>query len=103
MPSPLDISEQEIRERCASLLTAASDEATRLYHNYIGTEHLYNALTKVEGGITQRLLVSVGLDPRIIRNDIRRDAGTGEGPAPISRRGKFSDRVRAGDALHRPR
>ncbi len=78
MESPLDISEQEIRERCAGLLTAALDEATRLYHNYIGTEHLYNALTKVEGGVTQRLLLAANLDPRVIRNDIRRDAGPGE-------------------------
>src|SRR5207247_1339424 len=76
--SPFDISEQEIRERCAALLNAAVDEASRLYHNYIGTEHLYNALTKIDGGITQRLLIAVGLDPRSVRSDIRREAGPGE-------------------------
>ncbi len=78
MASPLDISEQEIRERSAGLLSAAIDEAARLSHNYIGTEHLYNALTKIEGGITQRLLMATGLDPRLVRNEIRREAGQGE-------------------------
>jgi ATP-dependent Clp protease ATP-binding subunit ClpC len=78
VPAPLDISEQEIRERCAALLSAAVDEAARLYHNYIGTEHLYNALTKIDGGIAQRLLLSSGHDPRTVRNDIRREAVPGE-------------------------
>jgi ATP-dependent Clp protease ATP-binding subunit ClpC len=76
--SPLDISEQEIRERSASVLSAAVDEAGRLHHNYIGTEHLYNALSKIEGGVTQRLLLAAGLDPRTTRNAIRREAVTGE-------------------------
>jgi ATP-dependent Clp protease ATP-binding subunit ClpC len=76
--SPLDISEQEIRERCASILSAAVDEAGRLHHNFIGTEHLYNALSKIEGGTTQRLLLAAGLDPRTTRNAIRRESGAGD-------------------------
>jgi ATP-dependent Clp protease ATP-binding subunit ClpC len=76
--SPLDISEQEIRERCAPLLSAAIDEAARLHHNFIGTEHLYNALSKIEGGIAQRLLLGAGLDPRTVRHEIRREALGGE-------------------------
>ncbi|MDW8299272.1 MAG: Clp protease N-terminal domain-containing protein, partial [Anaerolineae bacterium] len=73
--SSAEISEQEIRERCSQLLQAASDEATRLHHTFIGTEHLYIALTQVEGSLSQRLLLTAGLDPRSVRNDIRRDAG----------------------------
>ncbi|MCS6871171.1 MAG: ATP-dependent Clp protease ATP-binding subunit [Anaerolineae bacterium] len=57
------------------MLQAASDEATRLHHTFIGTEHLYIALTQVEGSLSQRLLLTAGLDPRSVRNDIRRDAG----------------------------
>ena len=70
-----EISEQEIRERCDAWLRAASDEAVRLHHNFIGTEHLYIALTQVEGSLAQRLLLTAGLDPRSVRNEIRRDAG----------------------------
>jgi len=78
VPSPLDISEAEIRERCAALLAGAQEEAARLNHNYIGTEHLYNAITKIEGSIAHRLLEAAGLDPRTVRNEVRREAGAGE-------------------------
>lgn len=78
MPSPLDISEAEIRERCSALLGAALEEAARLRHNYIGTEHLYNAITKVEGSVAHRLLEAAGLDARTVRNEVRREAGPGE-------------------------
>ncbi|MBX3066763.1 MAG: ATP-dependent Clp protease ATP-binding subunit [Anaerolineae bacterium] len=78
MSIPLDINEQEIRERCAIIISAATDEAARMHHNFIGTEHLYNALTKIESGIAQRLLIQAGFDPRHIRNEIRREAGAGE-------------------------
>ncbi len=79
MPSPFDeINESEIRERCAALLNAALDEAVRLHHNYIGTEHLYNAITKAEGSIASSLLRDSGLDPRIVRNEVRREVGSGD-------------------------
>ncbi len=78
MSSPLHISEAEIRERCATLLNGAMEEAARLHHNYIGTEHLYNAITKIEGSIAHRLLEAAGLDPRNVRNEVRREAGAGE-------------------------
>ncbi len=73
-----DISDQEIRERCSYLLSAAAEEASRLRHDYIGTEHLYIALTQWEGGIAHRLLISSGLDPRTVRNEIRRESGAND-------------------------
>ncbi|RMG75710.1 MAG: ATP-dependent Clp protease ATP-binding subunit [Chloroflexi bacterium] len=78
-PSP-DIPEKEIRERCAQILAAAADEARKLGHNYIGTEHLFIAATRNEYGPTCRLLRRAGLNPREVRNEIRREIGTGEGP-----------------------
>ena len=76
--SPLDISEQEIRKRTGPLLEGAIQEATRLRHNYIGTEHLFNALTRLPGSVTARLLADSGLEPRAIRNLIRREIGAGD-------------------------
>ncbi len=76
--SPLDISEQEIRERCRVLLEAAIHESIRLRHNYIGTEHLFNALTQLSGSVTAHLLRTSGLDPREVRNAIRREVGVGD-------------------------
>jgi ATP-dependent Clp protease ATP-binding subunit ClpC len=76
---PPDIPEKEIRKRCAGLLAAAAEEARRLGHNYIGTEHLFIASTKIEDGATALLLRRAGLNPRTVRNEIRREIGTGEG------------------------
>jgi ATP-dependent Clp protease ATP-binding subunit ClpC len=76
--SPLDISEQEIRKRCGPLLEGAIEEATRLRHNYIGTEHLFNGLTQLAGSTASRMLVESGLEPRDIRNLIRREVGGGD-------------------------
>ncbi|MFN8374189.1 MAG: ATP-dependent Clp protease ATP-binding subunit, partial [Anaerolineae bacterium] len=77
-----DIPEKEIRERCSSLLSAAAEEAIRLGHNYIGTEHLFIAATRDEDGATCTLLKRAGLNPRHVRNEIRREIGTGEGEMP---------------------
>lgn len=77
-PTP-DIPEKEIRTRCAALLAAASDEAQRLGHNYIGSEHLFIAISKNDEGPTAALLRRAGLNPRHVRNEIRREIGTGEG------------------------
>jgi ATP-dependent Clp protease ATP-binding subunit ClpC len=76
--SPLDISEQEIRKRCGPLLEGAIEEAARLRHNYIGTEHLFNALTRKPGSPTARRLIEEGLEPREFRNLIRREVGAGD-------------------------
>ncbi len=79
MTPPPDIPEKEIRKRCAGLLSAAAEEARRLGHNYLGTEHIFIASTKIEDGATAGLLRRAGLNPRQVRNEIRREIGTGEG------------------------
>lgn len=76
-PSP-DIPEKELRERCASLLAQAAEEARRQGHNYIGVEHLFMACTRSDDGPTARLLKRAGFSPRQVRNEIRREIGTGE-------------------------
>ncbi len=77
-PSP-DIPEKELRERCQTLLSGAVEEARRMGHNFIGTEHLCMAATRSDDGPTCRLLRRAGLIPRDVRNEIRREVGMGEG------------------------
>ncbi|KXK17475.1 MAG: ATP-dependent Clp protease ATP-binding subunit [Chloroflexi bacterium OLB15] len=79
MSNTPEFPEKEIRARCAALLSPSAEEARRLGHNYIGTEHLFIAMTKVEGGATASLLKRAGLNPRHVRNEIRRESGSGEG------------------------
>jgi ATP-dependent Clp protease ATP-binding subunit ClpC len=76
-PSP-DIPEKEIRERCSEVLSQAAEEARRLDHNYIGVEHLFMALTRSDRGLTTFLIKRAGLDPRFVRNEIRKEIGTGD-------------------------
>lgn len=78
-PSP-DIPEKELRERCSLLLMPAAEEARRMGHDYIGTEHLFISVTRNDQGPTYNLLRRAGLNPREVRNEIRREVGTGEGP-----------------------
>ena len=75
-----DIPEKELRERCATILSNSAEEARRLGHNFIGTEHLFIALTRNEHGPTSELLRRAGFNPRHIRNEIRREIGADEGP-----------------------
>lgn len=77
-PSP-DIPEQEIRERCLGFLKIAAEEARKLEHNYIGVEHLFMGVTRNESGPTARLLKRAGLEPRHVRNEIRKEVGSGDG------------------------
>jgi ATP-dependent Clp protease ATP-binding subunit ClpC len=76
-PSP-DIPEKEIRERCGPLLTAAGEEAHKLGHNYIGTEHLFMAVTRKDDGPTSQLLQRAGLKPSDVRQRIRQEIGMGD-------------------------
>ncbi|HLA43321.1 MAG TPA: ATP-dependent Clp protease ATP-binding subunit, partial [Aggregatilineales bacterium] len=76
--SPHDLSESEIRKLCRHLLRDCEEEASRLKHNYIGTEHLFNGLTRIQGGMTVRMLVESNLDVREVRNVIRREVGMGD-------------------------
>lgn len=76
--SPLDLSETDIRRFCEPLLRDSKEEASRLRHNYIGTEHIFNGLTRIPGGFTSRMLRESGLDPREVRNRIRREVGMGD-------------------------
>lgn len=77
-PQP-NFPEKEIRKRCAWLLSAAADEARRLGHNYTGIEHCFIAMTKVDDGPTANLLRRAGLSPRMVRHELRKEVGTGEG------------------------
>jgi ATP-dependent Clp protease ATP-binding subunit ClpC len=87
--SPLPNSEVEIRERCRRLLHIAGEEALRLRHDFIGAEHLFIALTQLNDSLTYQLLVNAGQDPRMLRGDIRRDAGTYDAPVVFKVEGDF--------------
>ncbi|NDJ86480.1 MAG: phosphotransferase [Chloroflexi bacterium] len=66
------ISLQEIRR-------IAEQESARHHHYYIGVEHLFIALTKLDNGLSNAVLEYCGLEPRFVRYSIRKHIGTNDG------------------------
>lgn len=66
--------------RARNVMQLAQQEARRLSHNYIDTEHLLLGLIAEGGGIAARVLASNGLDLDAGRAAVDEVAGPGEAP-----------------------
>jgi ATP-dependent Clp protease ATP-binding subunit ClpC len=55
---------ERFTQRARRVLSLAQEEAERLRHNYIGTEHLLLGLMREEGGVAGRVLRDLGLEQR---------------------------------------
>ncbi|MCI0710493.1 MAG: ATP-dependent Clp protease ATP-binding subunit [Chloroflexi bacterium] len=53
---------ERFTQRARRVLSLAQEEAERLQHSYIGTEHLLLGLIREEGGVAGRVLSELGLD-----------------------------------------
>ncbi len=69
---------ERFTQRARRVLTLAQEDAERLNHNYIGTEHLLLGLLQEESGVAGRVLRGMGLNPRRVRDMVERMAGTGK-------------------------
>jgi ATP-dependent Clp protease ATP-binding subunit ClpC len=65
-------------KRARRVLSLAQEEAQRLNHNYIGTEHLLLGLVREENGVAVRVLRELGVDPRQVRERVERTVGRGQ-------------------------
>jgi ATP-dependent Clp protease ATP-binding subunit ClpC len=65
-------------KRARRVLTLAQEEAQRLNHNYIGTEHLLLGLVREENGVAVRVLRELGVDPKQVRERVERTVGRGQ-------------------------
>jgi len=68
-------------KRARHVLQIAQEEAQRLNHTYIGTEHLLLGLAKEENGIASKVLTSLGAGPDKIIYAVERTVGKGERPS----------------------
>ncbi|MCS7056417.1 MAG: ATP-dependent Clp protease ATP-binding subunit [Thermoflexales bacterium] len=64
-------------QRARRVLQIANDEAERLSHNYIGTEHLLLGIVKEESGIAGRVLRELGAKPDRVAEMVERMTGAG--------------------------
>ena len=60
------------------LLETAMDEATKLNHRYIGTEHLLLATSRVGDGAVLQAFASLSIVPALIRREVYDLLGHGE-------------------------
>ncbi len=61
-----------------AVLEFALSEARRMHKDYLGTPHLFIALTKLDGGCTQDALRTLGFSPKQVRDVIRLALGSGK-------------------------
>ena len=68
---------ERFTQRARRVLSLAHEEAERLHHNYIGTEHLLMGLMREEGGIAGRVLRELGLETARVKEMVERLTGVG--------------------------
>jgi ATP-dependent Clp protease ATP-binding subunit ClpC len=70
---------EDLSPEAKQILALAKQESERLQHFYLGVEHIFIALTKVQNGTTQSVFQQLNLDPKQARDAIRRFIGMGDG------------------------
>ena len=63
--------------RAREVFTLAQDEATRLNHNFIGTEHVLLGLVKLGRGVAANVLSRQGVDLQKVRTAVEQYVGRG--------------------------
>ncbi len=69
-------------QRARNVLILAQEEAQRLRHNYIGTEHLLLGLVREGNGLAARVLMQMGVDLREVRRRVEAIIGLGKRVVP---------------------
>lgn len=68
---------ERFTQRARRVLSLAQEEAERLQHGQIGTEHLLLGLMREEGGVAGRVLRDLGLEARRVEDLVNRLTDTG--------------------------
>jgi ATP-dependent Clp protease ATP-binding subunit ClpC len=63
---------ERFTQRARRVLSLAQEEAERLQHNYIGTEHLLLGLMREDGGVAGRVLRDLGLEQSRVEELVER-------------------------------
>ncbi len=73
---------EKFTERARQVVVLAQEEARRLNHNYIGTEHILLGLLREEEGLAAWVLESLDITLERVRTQVFRIVGSGEEPTP---------------------
>ncbi len=66
-------------ERAQKVLALAQDEASRLHHPGVGTEHILLGLVREGDGIAAKALMSLGVSAEKVQSEVERIIGPGQG------------------------
>jgi len=69
---------EKFSERARRVLTSAQEEAQRLNHSYIGTEHILLGLIREEEGVATKVLTNLGVTLSKVRSAVEYIIGRGE-------------------------
>jgi len=70
-------------KRARRVLTTAQEEARRLNHRFIGTEHILLGLVAEQGGVAMRVLAEMNITAEQVRRTVERTVGRGTRPATM--------------------
>jgi ATP-dependent Clp protease ATP-binding subunit ClpC len=84
----LVLGEVPLNQEARSCLNYALDEARKMNHTYIGTEHLLLGLLREERGVACQILQSLGMDIELVRNETTRLLGGEKGAGQQKSRSK---------------
>ncbi|MDD5085204.1 MAG: ATP-dependent Clp protease ATP-binding subunit [Candidatus Omnitrophica bacterium] len=87
--------------KAKKVIELAMDEARRLGHNYIGTEHLLLGLIKEGEGVASHVLMNLGLDLNKVRSEVIKLLGSSTPQAQMGTGGKPKTKTPALDAFGR--
>jgi ATP-dependent Clp protease ATP-binding subunit ClpC len=68
-------------ERAVTVMRLANEEAGRMCHEYIGTEHILLGLVRQGTGVGARVLQNLGIDLDKVRHEVEKIIQSGPGPA----------------------
>ncbi len=107
-PSTIVSGDIPFTPKAKKVIELAMDEARRLGHNYIGTEHLLLGLIKEGEGVASHVLMNVGLDLNKVRAEVIKllgsttpGGGGPSGPVPTAGAAKSKTKTPALDAFGR--
>ena len=80
-------------ENAQKIILIAQEEAKRLNHDYVGTEHILLGLSALEGTVSNKILTNLGVTFRKVRLEIEKMVGIGDtimllGEIPFTPRAK---------------
>lgn len=80
-------------ENAQKVILIAQEEAKRLNHDYVGTEHILLGLSALDGTVSHKILAGLGITFRKVRQEIEKMVGIGDaimlsGEIPFTPRAK---------------